>query len=66
MGRWVIHLDGVLLQVEVSRVDRYAVRHLVQLLPGADDPTGLVGAGTVVGAGGGGSRQLGPREEEPE
>lgn len=60
------HLYGVLLQVEVSRVDRYALGHLLQILPGADDSAGLVGAGAEGGAGGGGSHQLRPGEEEPQ
>lgn len=51
----IIYLYWVLLQVEVSRVDWYAFWHLLQVLPGADDSAGLVGAGAEGGAGGGGS-----------
>ena len=61
-----IYLYRVLLQVEVTRVDWYALGHLLQVLPGADDSAGLVGAGAQGGAGGGGSHQLRPREEEPQ
>ena len=39
------HLDAVLLQVQVPRVDGDAGRHFGQLSPGADHPTGLVAAG---------------------
>lgn len=57
------HLYGVLLQVEVSCVNRYALGDLLQVLSGADDSAGLVGTGAEGGAGGG-SYELLPREEE--
>lgn len=48
------HLDAVLLQVQVPRVDGDAGRHLGQIPPRADDPAGLVAAGAGRGARGGG------------
>lgn len=47
------HLDAVLLQVQVPRVDRDAGWDLGQLSPRADHPAGLVAAGAGRGAGGG-------------
>ena len=44
------YLNGILLQVEVSRVVRDAVGHLVEALARADDAAGLVGAGAGAGA----------------
>lgn len=52
-GSSLAHLDAVLLQVQVPRVDRDAGRNFRQLSPGADHPTGLVAAGAGRGAGGG-------------
>ncbi|KAB1274114.1 hypothetical protein Cadr_000012077 [Camelus dromedarius] len=47
------HLDAVLLQVQVPRVDGDAGWDLGQLSPCADHPAGLVAAGAGRGAGGG-------------
>ena len=59
-------LDGVLLQVEVACVDGDALGDLVQVLSGADDPAGLVGAGAVTGAGRGRLHALRAQEEAPQ
>ena len=47
------HLDAILLQVQVPRVDGDTGRDLGQLPPCADHPAGLVAAGAGRGAGGG-------------
>lgn len=61
-----IYLYWILLQVEVSCVDWYALRHPIQTLSRTDDSTGLIGAAAMGGAGGGGPYKFWPREEEPQ